>query len=475
MTRLRAGWPVVLLLAGCGSTAAPKSPGIAETDGRADGGAVASASPVSSPASADAGDEAEAGAAGERSREDRRVGKMMAHVSTARKLAGLKPVPGVVLARDALIAKVKAHVEREVPPDAIQHEGLELQLLGFVPASFDYLAETFVLLTAQLAGFYEPSDGTMYMAADLDEQNAEATLAHELDHALQDQHFDLKPHSKFEAGKSDEQGAFDALAEGDATSTMADVLLGKAMPGKTALDLPEEVFARDVIESVSTGATADVPHLMRTSLVAPYVYGTLFVNALRRGGGWSAVDAAWTTLPTTTEQILHVEKWRAHEPALDVATPTFAALGTGWTAVDVDTNGELGLRLAFEEWMGAERAKTAADGWGGDRGALVQNGEQSALVIHVRYDAKRAGGANEDPFALVAAGLAASVGKPKAKDAAWACIERPQLGPLAVMRKERELVLVAGPARSGASSKAWAKAGDCALAKRWAGEVAAEK
>jgi hypothetical protein len=464
---------------GCGSTAIPKSPGGAALASTAtDAGAVAVV---------EVGDASADGAVGARaSREDRRIAKMMKLVSEARKLAALHPVPGEVLARDALIAKVKAHVETEVPPEAIRHEGLELQLFGFVPTSFDYLAATFDLLNAQLAGFYEPSDGTMYMAADLDGPNAEATLAHELDHSLQDQHFDLKAHSKYESGKSDAQSAFDALAEGDATSTMADVLFAKAMPGKTALDLPEEAFEQTVLDSVNSGSAADAPHLMRSSLVAPYVYGTVFVNALRRSGGWSAVDEAWKTLPTTTEQILHVDKWRAHEPALEVATPTFAALGDGWKVSDVDTSGELGLRLAFEEWIGPERAKVAANGWGGDRDVLLENGDQAAMAIHARYDASRGRAAAEDPFTLVAAGIAASAsagdangnanakgkGKPAAKDATWVCVERPQLGPLGALKRDHDLVLVVGPAKSGAI---WASAGSCAVAKKWATEIAAQK
>ena len=52
---------------------------------------------------------------------------------------------------------------------------------------------------------------------------------------------------------------------------------------------------------------------MRTSLAAPYIYGTLFVHALRRRGGWDAVNRAWDDPPTTSEQILHVDKWLAHE------------------------------------------------------------------------------------------------------------------------------------------------------------------
>jgi hypothetical protein len=467
MMRGKVGVAVAVLCAACSSTAAPRSPGPAVASPNADAGpALASPSPV-----ADA--IPDASAAERDAREDRRIAKMMKRVSEARALPALKPVPGVVLARDALLAQVRAHLEREVPPEAITHEGLELQLFGFLPTSFDYLAATFELLDAQLAGFYEPSDSTMYMAADLDGTNAEATLAHELDHALQDQHFDLKAHSKYEAGKSDAQSAYDALAEGDATSAMADVLFAKMMPGKTALDLPDDAFEANVLGSMGgAGGTGDVPSLMKSSLIAPYLVGTRFVNALRRAGGWSAVDAAWKDLPTTSEQILHVEKWRTHEPALDVTVPTFAALGGGWTAVDIDTTGELGLRLAFAEWMGVDRAKLAAAGWGGDHDVLLENGDKAAAAIHVRYDAGRKLGGKDDPFTLLTAGLEASLGKVTAKSPGWACIERPQLGPLAVLKHERELVLIAGPVKHG---DAWAAAGDCALAKRWAAEVAAQK
>jgi hypothetical protein len=396
---------------------------------------------------------------------------MMKRVAKARGLEATKAVPGVVLAREALLDRVRQHVEKEVPPEVIRDEGEELKLLGFVPVAFDFLAATYELLNAQLAGFYEPTDGTMYMAGDLDEANAEATLAHELDHALQDQHFDLAAHSKYVPGKSDEQAAYDALAEGDATSTMMDVLMGRM--GKTALDVPDDVLETEMLEAMDgDGGTRNVPPLMRTSLVAPYIYGTIFVNALRRAGGWPAVNAVWRALPTTTEQILHVEKWRAHEPALGVPAPSFAALGSGWTVADEDSSGELGMRLAFEEWLGGRSAVIAADGWGGDRDVLLTNGDLRALAIHVRYDATRTQAAASDPFALLAPGLSKAVGKPQVREASWLCIARAELGPLGVMKKGQELVFVSGPSKTG--DKAWSSAGDCALAKKWATEVASQ-
>jgi hypothetical protein len=453
------------VIAGCASSAGPPPAPMAGAAPSASDAGPATPAPIPDASSPDAPPDRKD------ARETKRIARMMKRVAKARGLEPTKAVPGVVLPRDALLDRVRKHVEKEVPPEVIRDEGEELKLLGFIPVAFDFLATTYELLNAQLAGYYEPTDGTMYMAGDLDEPNADATLAHELDHALQDQHFDLAAHSKYVPGKSDEQAAYDALAEGDATSTMMDVLMGQAMGGKTALDVPDDLLETQMLEAIGAGSMK-VPPLMRTSLAAPYIYGTVFVNALRRAGGWPAVDAAWRALPTTSEQILHVEKWRAHEPALAVPAPSFAALGSGWTVADEDSSGELGMRLAFEEWIGGPKAVTAAAGWGGDRDVLVTNGDVRALAIHVRYDATRTQASSSDPFALLAPGLAKTVGKPQVKEAAWLCIARAELGPLGVMKKGQELVFVAGPSKTG--DKAWSSAGDCALAKRWATEIAAQ-
>jgi hypothetical protein len=404
---------------------------------------------------------------------------MLEKVSHARGLVPKKAVPGATLDRAALIARVKSHVDREVPHDAIVNEGLAQQLLGFIPTRFDYEAATYALLEAQLAGFYEPADGTMYMAADLDDENAFATLAHELVHALQDQYWDLAPESKYVPGQEDRQDAFSGLAEGDATSAMADVMIGQAKPGASALDIPNELFTEQIIGGMSGGPAEGTPHIMRMSLVAPYIDGTLFVHALRRRGGWAAVNKAWEHPPETTEQLLHVDKWTAHEPAIAVAEPPFAALGFGWTVADADTYGELGVRLALGEWLGATLAGPLAAGWGGDRGVLVKRGEEYAFAWHVRYDDAKPKA--PDAFAARAfLALGPAIAKLNHAPAAhttpsastpemFECAERKEAGPLGVLRKGRDVVVVAGPAK--VSAKGWTSAGKCDLARKWATEI----
>src|SRR5262249_36966208 len=152
------------------------------------------------------------------------------------------------------------------------------------------------------------------------------------------------------------ESALQALAEGDATSAMMDLVLSEA--DKRAIDVKDDMFAAEVEGSMSGSAdVADVPRVLRASLVAPYVDGVLFVHALRRrgiarvraatagtdDGGWSAVDEAWGAPPETTEQLLHLTKYDAREPPEQLPVPP--PPGPGWDATYDDVFGEEGLRI----------------------------------------------------------------------------------------------------------------------------------
>ncbi len=408
------------------------------------------------------------------SRGSRLIARMLTRVEAARGIRATKPVPGIVLDRPALITRVEQHVSRELPAEAIRNEGLALQLLGFLPTRFDYEAAEYGLLRDQLAGYYEPADGTMYMASDLDDEEADATLAHELVHALQDQRWNIHERSKYRPGDGDLSEAVSALAEGDATSAMFDVIASRTAPGegKTALDLPDEIFSAQIREGMDRGPGADAPRVMRASLAAPYIYGTLFVHALRRRGGWDAVNRAWDSAPTTSEQILHVDKWLAHEPPLNVERPTFGALGPGWLLADEDSEGELGTRLAFEEWAAPEIAADSSEGWGGDRAVLLTKGERVAFAWRLRYDAGKTNGERAArAFPAIARGWSKTIGPSSMRGTDFQCHERAERGPIAIGRAGADLVFVAGPAAT-AAKRAWTSAGDCALARRWVDEIA---
>jgi len=395
------------------------------------------------------------------SKEDAIIAKMLKRVSKIRGLAVKRPVKGKRLERTELIARIRAKVDKEIPPEAIALEGDTLKLYGFIPPELDYLDTTMKLLEAQLAGFYEPNDEHMYLAGDLDGMNGAITLAHELQHALQDQHFDLKKRSGYRPGHGDEQGAFSALCEGDATSVMIDVTVARVKEGMTALDVGDDKLEREIAGGVEADpSTKAIPHVMKVDLVAPYVYGTHFVHALRRQGGWEAVNGAFHRPPTSSEQILHPEKWMQNEQPLNVPAPPGPT--ADWKLADEDTTGELALAMGIGEWTSKDEGFRLAEGWGGDRDGTYVKGNQIVNITRVEYDANVPTRAREAQKRL-----SESLAKTNTlRDKDFACMDRPALGPLAFAVKERRLLLIAGPANRAPK---WSSAASCkdAAFRKW--------
>jgi hypothetical protein len=387
---------------------------------------------------------------------------MLRKVEAARQLRARTPVRSVILDRPQMLAQVQSQEASDVPPQVTRAHGILLQALGWVPPGYDHEKGTLDLLNAQLAGYYEPRNKTMFLARDLPPEEARATLAHELVHALQDQHYDLGPRLRYRPESGDAPTALHALAEGDATSAMFDVLL--AGSGRTALDLPEDEITASMLEQTQ-GAAEDVPQALKSSLIAPYIDGLRFVHALRRRGGWAEVDRAWKALPSTTEQLLHLEKYDRREPPLPVPGPPLDALGGGFRVELTDLVGEQGLRIMLESWGTPREARRAAAGWGGDRVTLlsrVKNDRDEWFVTWwIRFDGAdaRCPDATE-AFAVVRKGFPPDRSAPDTL-----CQERPEMGPLAAATARCDLLLAAGPfTRSGES---WRSSGDCSALRPW--------
>jgi len=409
------------------------------------------------------------------------VNDALVAVSRLRELESKGPVRGRLIARAEMLDHVREQIHSEVPESAVRATGEMLFLLGVVPGNFDYEKSLLVLLESQLAGFYEPKDKTMYLLADLGAVERHATLAHELVHALQDQHYDLGQLVRWRDDATDELSAVHALAEGDATSAMLDQLL--EAQGKRAIDLSDEmiVFQTRSMMEVSP-AIAGVPTIIKRSVLAPYIDGLLLVHQLRRKGGWASVDGLWRKLPTTTEQLLHFDKLSSREPAETISIPA-AASGMPSTLIYHDVLGEQSIRLLFEEWLPRKTAVEAAASWAGDRIAVFEDGERFALAWHMRWDREDSA---RKGFVALARGLLrddppdprpgempsepAPADAKAVSDAAAsgrACRERPRRGPLAAVRIGRDVGLVAGPMRRDAKGGP-SSVGTCPLALAWA-------
>ena len=103
---------------------------------------------------------------------------------------------------------------------------------------------------------------------------------------------------------------------------------------------------------------------------------------------------------------------------------------------------------------------------------LLENGDRAAFAWRLRYDpGKTKDELTKLAYAELTHALDGSLGPTQMRDAAFACRERADRGPLAVARAGSDMVFVMGPARTSAGG-AWSSAGDCALARKWAREIA---
>jgi hypothetical protein len=418
------------------------------------------------------------------------VQSTLQEVTRVRGLAPLRPVRTRVVGRDELVTSVRARMDKDVPREVVEGTERLLLALGVVPIGFDYRASLLTLLGSQLAGVYDPDAEVMLLAADLAEDELRATLAHELVHALQDQHYDLGSRLEYREGEADSQSALHALAEGDATSAMADQML--AGRGMTALDLSDAQLFDNLRSSIENAdGTQAVPLVIKQAVIAPYIDGIALVHWARRRGGWGEVNRLWGDPPVSTEQLLHPDKLLSAEAPEDVAVPVADRAGMRLTYQDV--MGELSLRLVFEQWMETSAAQRAAAAWAGDRLAVFRDGERHGVVWHVRYDdaaAARRGllgfgagvvmAADQERETSEQAAVGSGAASRRRVDAAaafravesgQACQSRNRRGPLAVVLRGRDVVLVAGPHVGSPPREA---AGDCASAVAWAEQVAGQ-
>ena len=237
----------------------------------------------------------------------------------------------------------------------------ELKLLGLLEPD-ESLADVATETTADAAAYYDPKEQELFLLGDAVPAGAalaEFVLAHELDHALEDQAFGLP---KSSASSDDRILAESALVEGSATALMSEY----AIEHLAISDLFDETGG------LESGA-ADLPDIALAQVTFSYFGGQRFVDELRKaaGGGWDLVDFAYQRrLPATTEQILHPEKYLEDEGALPV--PDIPGPGPDWEEVDKGTVGEFFTRELLRQDADKIGADEAAAGWGGDRYRLFR-------------------------------------------------------------------------------------------------------
>jgi hypothetical protein len=246
---------------------------------------------------------------------------------------------------------------------------------------------------SSIAGFYQTDSRQIYLKSSATATRKERllermTVAHEVEHALQAQHFsDLytarAPHEDVHLARL-------ALIEGDADVTgLAYISWENNVPVGRPLAKILRLIGKtptDQLLSEDGGSIARLSPIERERLMFPYLAGDGFAAELHRTGGFDLINRAFAHPPETTEQILHPERYLAGEGAVPVPMP---APPSGYTAVAAGHMGELQTRALLLGCLPWDRASKAADGWGGDAFTLVSSsGARRGLLWSTTWDSE---------------------------------------------------------------------------------------
>lgn len=348
--------------------------------------------------------------------------EVLKETSEIRELSILRPVKSGAQSRAAIEQMLIRNLNEQVTPAEMHATEVALRKFGLAPKDFQYRPFIIKLLTEQVAGYYDPTIQKFNIADWLELEGQKPVMAHELTHALQDQHFNLRRFQKWPQGDSDAQLAAHALIEGDATLAMT-IYLAKN-------PLVALAFSRSLLTGVADEQYKQAPRAIRESLIFPYMQGSEWATALFKRGGWPMVSNAFTRLPLSSEQILHPEKYFSYERPVKVVLPDLtsplnagaqpitetsqrstgtagappASTGqrvmrkqtsslptanrtlptTSWHRIYADVNGEWGFYLILDHFLNASpQSKRAAAGWAGDRFALYEGPNGGVFLAQV--------------------------------------------------------------------------------------------
>jgi hypothetical protein len=348
-------------------------------------------------------------------REARAVGELMRAAERVREKRFLRDVPVVIEDRE----RITAYVEGQIEEDELEEARVVYTALGLLPPGLDVKGLLLRVMGEQIVGYYDAEhkrlvvrDDVMraftrtqarddaFESEDQEQESAEdmtearIVLVHELVHALQDQHLALSEQIGQERA-TDADNAFHALVEGDATLAMIGYALeGEQLPLRKLTGNPAQVrsFSDVVRQSPLAGSELErAPPIVRVPLLSAYVDGLAFCATLHGSNGWASVDLAHKAPPSTTEHILHPERFARGELPVSITLPALLSVeSAGYVQVREDTLGELELSVYFGQGATEDDARRAADGWNGDRLRVYQNPQkQTAVVWLTAWDSDR--------------------------------------------------------------------------------------
>ncbi|HEY3279100.1 MAG TPA: DUF6782 family putative metallopeptidase [Gemmatimonadales bacterium] len=280
--------------------------------------------------------------------------------------------------RDQVWLYLTHKIDEDLPPQELASYEAALEAFGLLPPGMRLRNLLLDVLKEQVVGYYDPDSMMLYVAADVDSFFLRTTVTHELTHALQGQYLPLDSLVR-QRRRNDRRSAAQAVLEGQAT--LAQTLA--MMPELDRAQLPSFWDARSALAQQQAGMKqfADAPLWVREGLIFPYLAGADFVRWYE--AAHPGAHPFGRAMPTSTEQILHHDRYAAGDEPTELSFATPAADSVRYE----DGLGEFETRLLLQQHLGSESIATLlASGWDGDRYQLLGRGGAEALVWYSVWD-----------------------------------------------------------------------------------------
>ena len=251
--------------------------------------------------------------------------------------------------------------------DDIRTTEITLKALGILPPGADLVSEVQGSMQAGVIGFYDPGTTQLVIRGTDLTAFTRTTLAHELTHALDDQWFELDRPALATAG-ADARFGFQALVEGTASWVEEAWTESRSPTERAAATTEAREFGRNMVVGDHSVAVVQI-------VQSPYVLGLAFIESITTTGGTDAIDRAFATPPISSEQVIHPEKYAAGEMPIEVPSPP-----SDGPVITDETLGELDLTAVLSTSLAPAIARTAGEGWGGDRYVVWRSASGASCI-----------------------------------------------------------------------------------------------
>ena len=286
-----------------------------------------------------------------------------------------------IISRAAVESYMKGKFDEDESARRLQRSEIVLKKFGLLDRDFALKPFLLALLTEQVEAFYDSKTKTVNMLDWVSIEEQKPVLAHELTHALQDQHSDLDKWSDQTpdevslnaAGDTDHltkdemDTARDAVVEGQATAVMMDYIL-KPM-GKSLVKDPEiiEFVKQRMSASDSSPILARAPILLSESLLFPYREGLSFEQDVWMDQGQAAAFAGTMDRPPTSSwEIINPREYeKRHVAAVPLLPNIHPLVDKLYKPYDIGQVGQLDLHILAEIFGGDAAARDLTPAWDG--------------------------------------------------------------------------------------------------------------